>query len=137
MSKYKVLEHTADLKIEAQGKTLEEVFENMAMAMFSEMEPDWTDQDIEREIKIESTDIKSLLVDFLNELVTQADINQEAYEDFKVQIVTETPASRILNAYISGRKIKGLELEIKAVTYNDLEIKKEKGVWQATVVFDI
>ena len=34
---YEYLEHTADVKFLAYGKTLEEVFENAALAMFNVM----------------------------------------------------------------------------------------------------
>ena len=35
MQKYKFLEHTADIKFQAFGKSLEEVFSNCAYAMFN------------------------------------------------------------------------------------------------------
>jgi SHS2 domain-containing protein len=37
MEKFKFFEHTADVEFEAYGKTLEEAFENAALAMFSVM----------------------------------------------------------------------------------------------------
>ena len=50
MEKYKFLEHTADLKVQAFGKTLEEVFINSALAM---------KQAIAEDIKVKAQKINS------------------------------------------------------------------------------
>jgi len=133
--KYENLEHTADLKIGAFGKTKEEVFSNMAIGMFANITAEddiIKDQPVSREIKIQSTDLQALLVDFLSELVTLSDINNEIYLNYELQIMNSE-----LTGMIKGYKIKGMKLEIKAVTYNDLIVEQKKGQWIAEVVFDI
>ena len=135
MKKYEALEHTADLKIRAFGKNKEEVFANMAIGMFvsiSDKKNILKDQVVERKIKIKAMDLQALLIDFLSELVTLSDINNEIYLNYKLQI-----SNNKLSGIIKGYKIKGLKLEIKAVTYNDLKIEKKDGEWLAEVVFDI
>ena len=76
--------------------------------------------------------MQALLVDFLSELVTLGDINNEIYTDLELRI-----KNLELSGKIKGYKIKGLKLEIKAVTYNDLNIEEKEGKWVAEVVFDI
>ena len=135
MKKYINLEHTADLKIRAFGKTKEEVFVNMAIGMFDNIsnEKDMLkDQPVIHKIKIKSEDLESLLVNFLSELITLGDIHNEVYTDYGLQITDD-----VLIADVKGFRIKKLKLEIKAVTYNDLIIKKLKDKWIAEVVFDI
>ena len=133
--RYKNLEHTADLKIRSYGKNLEQVFANMAIGMYENI---FDKKDVIKEkrvkhnIKIKSADTKALLVDFLSELVSLSDINNEVYLDYKIKI-----RENELIAQVRGNKIKGLKLEIKAVTYNDLKIAQEKDLWIAEVVFDI
>jgi SHS2 domain-containing protein len=132
---YQILEHTADLKIRAFGKSQAEVFSNILKGMFETIKPQEVSdgQEIVRDIKIKSQDIESLLVDFLSEALYLSDVNNEAYFQAEFEKLTE----KELAGKIKGRKIKRMQLEIKAVTYHSLEIKKEKGLWQVTVLFDI
>ena len=44
----------------------------------------------------------------------------------------------MIRATLCGIKVEGFEVvEIKAVTYHELKIKKENDTWQADIVFDI
>jgi SHS2 domain-containing protein len=141
MKQYENLEHTADLKIRSFGKTKEEVFLNMAKGMFANICDEaekLKDQPVEIELKVQATDLPSLLVDFLNQLVYLCDVNNEVYADYDLAIMEKTTHQWVLEGVARGFKITGLELEIKAVTYNELKIEEdEKGNWLAEVVFDI
>ncbi|MBD3359669.1 MAG: archease [Candidatus Buchananbacteria bacterium] len=135
MEQYENLEHTADLKIRAFGKDKKEVFVNMAKGMFDNMidnESLLKDQPIKREIRIDSVDLQSLLVDFLSELLYLSDTNDEIYNKFEL-IFKDLE----LKATIAGYKVEKIKLDIKAVTYNDLVIKEKDNQWIAEVVFDI
>ena len=134
MKEYEILEHTTDLKIRAFGKTKEELFSNLLKGIFLAARPEIKDK-IEKikKVKIRSIDEQGLLVDFLSEALTLSDINNEAYFEVRFKKLTETE----LEAEILGQSIKKFGLEIKAVTYHGLEIKKVRGLWEATVLFDI
>ena len=88
---------------------------------------------VERKVKIKSSDLESLLVDFLSEALYLSDINNEAYFEAKFDKFTKTE----LSGAIKGVKIKGFREEIKAVTYHGLKIEKVDGHWEAIVLFDI
>ena len=142
MKKYEILEHPTDLKIRAFGKKKEGLFLNMLGGMFhgaraeilTTPRPSLKRRGIRtKKINIKSVDEQSLLVDFLNEVLTLSDINNEAYFEVKFKKLTETE----LAAEIFGQPIKKLGLEIKAVTYHGLEIEKNNDGWEATVLFDI
>ncbi|MFA5129073.1 MAG: archease [Patescibacteria group bacterium] len=134
MKKYEILEHTTDLKIRAFGKTKEELFLNMLNGMFFGAGAKTENQEFTpRKIKIKSADEQSLLVDFLSEVLAQSDINNEAYLEVKFEKLAKTE----LEAKIFGVPVKSFGIEIKAVTYHGLEIKKNSGGWEATVLFDI
>ncbi|TSC53761.1 MAG: hypothetical protein LiPW39_93 [Parcubacteria group bacterium LiPW_39] len=138
---YEILEHTADFKMKAYGKDLPEVFVNMAKGVASQQleindlnEAGQTQGEWE-EVAVETDDLESLLVDWLNEILYRSDANKKIYSDFEVLEFSESP-------YKIKTKIRGLpttqkKLEIKAATYHELEIKKTDGGWQATVIFDI
>lgn len=134
MQKYEILEHTTDLQIRAFGKTKEELFLNMMIGMFRGARAEVRDERKKmREVKIESTDEVGLLADFLSEVLALSDINDEAYFEAEFSKLTETE----LEAKIFGQPIEKIGLEIKAVTYHGIEIKKVGDTWEAIILFDI
>jgi len=135
MKKFEILEHKADLKVRAYGKNQEEVFLNMMLGMMEVMGPETRkpEEKIVRTVKIKSSDLSSLLVDFLNEALYQTQVNKETYIGVNFQELTE----KELKVTITGKKVERFEEDVKAATYNNLEVKKENGGWQATVLFDV
>lgn len=145
--KFQILEHTADIKLRIFGKNKEALFRHALFSMFSVIEPvpsvpeEWFVRDnlcglfsIQHHFKIQSSDQESLLIDFLSHAWYLSDVNNEAYFDAKLTMLTE----KSLSAIIYGIKIERFEgSEIKAVTYHDLVIKKIDDQWQADIVFDI
>lgn len=120
--KYKFLEHTADAKFQAFGKTLEEKFSNAALAMFSIMvDTKKVKPLIEKKINIKGEDKKSLLYNFLEELLFLLDTKLFLLNKVK-KIKIENNS---LKAIVVGDSVKEeykLSGEVKAVTYNDMEI---------------
>lgn len=136
MKQFEILPHTADLRIRAYGKTKEELFKNSLIGMSSFIKKSAIKQKpkIERTIQISSTDINNLLIDFLSEVLALGDINQEVYFDVKFEKFLDTK----LKAKIYAVKVDEFDEDIKAVTYHEIDVKKNKeGLWEATVVYDI
>lgn len=137
MKKFEILPHTADLRIRAFGKTKKELFKNSLIGMSSFIKKIVIKNKkfkVKRNIKVQSSDLNNLLIDFLSEVLTLSDINQEVYFDVKF----EEFFNKSLRATIYGIKIERFDEDIKAVTYHEIDIKKnKKGLWQATVVYDI
>ena len=133
--KYKILDHISDLKIKVLGESLPELFENAVFAMKECLRPEIEipEKNTKIKIKIKSADLFSLLVDFLSEVLYQAQVNKEVYHKVKFDKFSDTE----IEAELSGEKVKRFGLEIKGVTYHNLEIKKIKNHWQAIIVFDI
>jgi len=133
--KYKILDHISDLKIKVFGESLPELFENAVFAMKECLRPEIEipEKNTKIKIKIKSADLSSLLVDFLSEVLYQAQVNKEIYHKVKFDKFSDTE----LEAELLGEKVKRFGLEIKGVTYHNLEIKKIKNHWQIIIVFDI
>ena len=140
MQKYETLDHTADLKIKAFGKTLPEVFVNMALGLAGQQAEtdglgklgaagDW------EKIFLESDNLESLLIDWLNEILYRSDVSGKIYSKIEVLKFSEKPHR--IETRIKGVKIERKNIEIKAATYHDLVIKKVDERWEAVVVFDI
>lgn len=135
-AKFKVLEHTADLKIQGFGKDLPELFTNMALGVASQQIKDAESQKTDgqyQKIIVQSDDLQSLFIDWLNEILYQGETNQKVYLDFKILNFSETK----IEAEIAGLPVGEKSIEIKAATYHGLEIKKDDERWVATVIFDI
>ena len=66
--KYEFLEHVADAKFRAYGKTIEEQFSNAALAMTSIMADD-VKGNIKRDFSVKGSDRENLLYNFLEELL--------------------------------------------------------------------
>ena len=143
MSKdYKVIEHMADIGLQVFGETKEKLFQNAARGMFfiitgssvlakNESENYWT-------IECEGTNTEELSVEWLNKLLYIHSTDFVILNDFVIESLTDNN----LLAQSGGIKIKEspfyIEKEIKAVTYHNLQVlKNKKNSWEATVVFDI
>lgn len=146
IKEFELVPHTADLKIYAYGVTYEELFRNALKGMFASIKPlspSVTYKDDEPHIRhftaehtvvVHSIDRETLLIDFLSECLYLSDVHNEAYFDARFTELNETE----LKGTIYGVSITGFEVvEIKAVTYHDLEFENIDGIWRATIVFDI
>ena len=146
MQDFEQLPHTADIKIRVYGKTKKDLFRHALIGMFQVVGPKIAGCRVEyervfcdllaekHEIMIQAPDEVALLVDFLSEALYLSDVNDEAYLDADIHELTD----RTVKATIYGAKVTGFEVvELKAVTYHELAIKKIDNLWQADIVFDI
>lgn len=141
MWKYRFLEDVAiaDVAFVAQGKNLEELFTNCALATSEVM----VDASIllaqeKREIEIENEKVDELLVDWLSELIFLKDRDRMFFGNFKINISKNSKYKLKASAFgekIDTKKHK-LRSDIKAVTYHLLEVTKKKN-WKARVILDV
>jgi len=146
--RFKFLEHTADVKFQAFGKTIEETFKNSAFAL-KETICDETEikEKKKKIISIKQKDLESLLYSFLEEILYLLDA-----EDFIIADISKIKIDKKFNlkATIMGDKASDYEFtnSVKAVTYNDMFVIKEKEpaprnpnkkieFWRAQVVLDV
>ncbi|NJL44491.1 MAG: archease [Nitrosarchaeum sp.] len=139
MKPYEFLEHTADVKFRAYGATLSEAFANAARALFvvvtdvSRVRPVVT-----RTVKVSSARLRSLLYDFLEELIVLQDAEGFLLSDVRELVVDESAYSVV--ATIVGDLFEGqydLTCQIKAVTYSDMLLERTSEGWMVQVVPDI
>lgn len=137
---YQILPHLADLKIKVFGKTKEEIFLNTLKAINEFLKPEIIENQNSknREIKIESIDLTTLFIDFLNEVLYLIQINKESYHDIKFKKFNILPNKITLEVELEGKKVKRFSEDIKAATYHNLEFYQEEDkAWKATVLFDV
>ncbi len=140
----------ADTAFEAFGKDLNELFENCALATFTEMVDVKTVSPKEkRTIQLSSEKLESLLYDFLSEILFIKDQEGMVFSKVKCDInetgvclpTGECKEKFVLEANIQGEKINlkkhKLGNDVKAVTMHMFQVVKDKKGWKARVVLDI
>jgi len=132
--KFRFFKHTADVKFRAYGKTLEEAFENAGLAIVNVMYKGKVKKKMKRKIQISGRDRESLLYNFLEELLFLLDTESFFLASCKVKI-----KDSVLEAELQGDNAKNYpaEIDVKAVTYNEMLIKQEKNFWVCQVVVDV
>ncbi|MBX8637144.1 MAG: archease [Thermoplasmata archaeon] len=125
--RYRLLEHTADIRIEAFGKDINEIFENSAYALFDQI----TDIGIVRKrgtesITLEAGSQDTLLVDYLSELIFLCSTMHFLFCDFSVRVNGLRLSSTVKGEKIDRRR-HVLKDDVKAVTYHMLELNIDKG----------
>ncbi len=137
--RFRFFDHTADAKFQAYGRTLEEAFANAALATASLM---WDTGSVARKVRIpvcaRGHDLEQLLVRFLEEilyLVESRFFLLASADDLKIEKRAEGYA---LEAFFWGDTNSGAYEThggVKAVTYNEMEIRKN-DLYTVQVVVD-
>lgn len=144
MKKYKILPHTADVRLKIEGSTLEELFEAGLQGMNSIIEKekvkvkngeeDFKSVEVVKKVKLSAADTTSLLIDFLSEILTYS---QEERAVFTKVLFGDIDEKNIA-AEIYGQTADEFGEDIKAVTYHEANVvKNKKGNWETTIIFDI
>ena len=131
----------ADIAFDAFGKTLEELFEHCAEAIFTMMVNLKTvEPNVERAIHLRADSLENLLYDFLSELVYLKDTELLLFKTVKVTLGKDGK-EHTLSAELKGETIDRIKHElgndVKAITMHMFSITKEKTSYKARVVVDI
>lgn len=148
--KFEVLEHPADVGFLAYGGTLEELFENAALAMCSlACAPEKVSERVEREIRASGRDIESLLYAWLAEILAVADAEQLVFRRVRVSQLEPRQQSGTEKHGLAGavggraygqpfdRARHAAGTYIKAVTLHQFAVKRTEQGWQARVFLDL
>ena len=133
----RLVEHTADVGIEAEGESMAECLARVAAGLFGLMFLPAADADPDRELEVdlEAGSDEELLVAWLHELLYRTEVEDICFIHFEVEGV--------------GHRLKGgargiplAETEpagpgIKAVTRHDLQLARVDGRWRARVLVDV
>ena len=130
---WEVDHHTADVRLRGTSPALEELFAEAVMALAELMEPGGAGEPLSREITLEARDTTSLLVDFLNEVLTLMHIEHAAFGETRFASLSETG----LRATISGTRVESFDEDVKSVTYHEAHLARDANGWTVTLVLDI
>jgi SHS2 domain-containing protein len=140
--KFEFLEHTADVLIAAHGQTLEQAFENAALAMFEVMTNTTKIDTVQEEtVEVEAEDEYALLYSWLEALLVKFEIKGMLFSKFKIDRIQDTPDGYKLQASVWGEKFNAekhpQKVAVKAVTYHRMEIIKEHDKITLEFILDI
>jgi SHS2 domain-containing protein len=135
---FEVLEHPADVGFLAYGRTLEELFANAALAMFSlACELDYIEERLRREVEVTGAETEALLYAWLAELLAIADAEQLFFR--RAEVTTLAPGRVRGVAY--GEKFDKARHRagtyVKAVTYHQFRVEETPEGWRAEVYLDV
>lgn len=137
---YEILDHTADAKFRAKGDSMEEAFSESVKAFAEIVGTDPKAGDTRHKIEVNSENSEALLFDFLDELIFIQDANNVAVSHTDDLQIEELEEGYKLSATIWTDVItEGMNLlDIKAPTYNEMEVDYQKGDgWITQAVLDI
>ena len=136
---YEVFEHGADVGVRGFGRSLEEAFANAAKAMFSLMVEDFDQIKPNRRIEnitCLADDLESLLVFWLNRLLSLADMEKMIFCHFGPRI-----KGLRLTGWAAGETLDPsrhrLGVEVKGATYTMARVAKDGDLYVAQCVVDV
>jgi len=141
MGEFLLVNHTADVGLQITADSIEDLFVTAAKGWLSLVMPN-VDRQVKQEkpLIIESETLEELLVEFLSELNYLLFVKNWIAKDVKEISIKKMDGNYSLNSLIVG-DIRSSEnqpilLEIKAVTFYDLEIVKVGDQYQTRIIFD-
>jgi SHS2 domain-containing protein len=138
MKPFTFFEHTADVGIMAQGKTLGELFSNSATALFDFItDLNSVENRVSRKVELECYDREELLVRWLSELLYIHEASHLLLAHFDITFIR----GGHLRAEVAGEPYQEGKHQIfnlvKAVTYHQIRIAREHGVWTSRIILDV
>ena len=136
MSGYEILEHTADVGLRAHAPTVTSLFEETTRGL-CDIAGIWhAGSGASVEIDVGARDRGGVLVDWLNEVLYVHDSGNVAVCSVVVDEVSLQRARGRIRVKPLGE---GAEtaIQVKAVTYHQLDVRETPSGWSATVFFDI
>lgn len=140
--RFEFLEHTADVYIRSHGKTMEEAYENSALAMFEVMtDTDKIDQTREESLEVDAEDQYALLYNWLEALLVKFETENMLCSKFQITDWNETGDSFKFKAKVWGEKFDPKKhpqkVGVKAVTYHRMMVIREKDSVVVEFILDI
>jgi SHS2 domain-containing protein len=135
---FRILDHPADLGIEAYGKTLAEAFEQAALGLVSIIaDASKVEGRNCRNVTLEGSDLEHLLVRWLEEILYLYDGEHFIGGRFQISQLE----SRWLQAVVYGEPFDPIRhqtrMDVKAITYHQLKVCDKAGESSVQVFLDI
>lgn len=140
--RFEFLEHVSDAYVAAYGRSLEEAFENAALAMFDTMADTSTiEPKISDSFQLKAHDEYALLYSWLETLLLKFETEMKLYSQFNVTSIDRDNGTLTLSAKAQGETYSPEKhrpkVEVKAVTYHKMEIITKPGLVVVRYILDL
>lgn len=135
---FRLLDHPADLGIEARGKTLSQAFEQAATGLMSViLDLSSVQAIVKREVTLQAPDLETLLVKWLTEILYLYDGEGFVSKQFEICQLHDYGLQAVIlgEAFAEGTHF--TRLDVKAVTYHQLEVEETGDGVRVRVFLDI
>ncbi len=134
MGYWQEVEHTADLALHLWATDLADLFTTAARGMFAFMAVEETTAPVHTvAVQLTATDVETLLIDWLNELLYWAEITSLVFTTYTFEQLTTTQ----LVATAHGYPVREYRNYIKAATFHELAVVKTPQGYETKIVFDM
>jgi SHS2 domain-containing protein len=133
---FEEISHTADIKIRVRAPTLEALFSETFNALMQIMYGTERGGGIVKEIRVESHDNESLLLDFLSEVLFVSEVESLVFFNASISIHGSQ-----LTAELSGEPFDPLRhsggSEVKGISFSGLSIIHDANGYMLDIIFDV
>ena len=133
---YKIIPHTADVRLHVNAANQKALFRDALQGLMGVMDPKIVNRksQIVRPFTLHAVDRTALLIDFLNEVLTQAQTEKETYRAMRFTKLADTE----LEAELTAFPVSEFGEDVKAVTYHEANVRQNaQGEWETRLVLDI
>lgn len=136
--KFLFIDHTADIGVVIFGESLPELFQHAAQSFFSVVTEPKTIHEVEtHNFSLDAPGLEELLVSWLNEFLYLFETQGLLFSRFEIKNLNQEHLEAIAwgeNYTAEKHPIKRI---IKAVTFHQLTIQKQRGRWKTQIIFDL
>jgi len=135
---YEMVDHTADIGVVLSGESLSDLFA-AAGAVLAELiyDPAEVAERETREVALEAASSEDLLVKWLNELLYVREVGDFLWKTVEVETGDGTRLTATLRGEVFEEGKHVPRGGLKAATYHQLRISRERDAWSARVIFDV
>lgn len=135
---YTLFNHTADLGLIVKGESCEGLFKNAGLALMDLMILNKSHgPGVKMDVSINGSDLPDLMVKWLSELLYLFEGERLVINEIGINSISSRNIRADLKTEKFDLKCHEVLREIKAVTYHQIDVRAEKGIWRARVIFDL
>lgn len=133
---FRLLEHSADIRVECRGQTIEDLLRSAAEALYAvALRSRRNATDLTRSISLEADSPEDLLVRWLQELIFLLETERFVGAEFRFPTAHNTAVDAEACGYLC--KPEERETEVKAATYHGAAIERRAGELVAHMLLDL
>ncbi len=139
---WELLDHQADIGLQATGETLEQALADGVRGMLSLMvDPDTVTHQVTWEVRASGNDPGSLFVDLLNSVLATKDIHNAFFHDIVIDAVEQIGDDWRVSCRLFGEPINlkrhEVDSDVKAATYGGLRVEHDERGWLLRCLLDL